>query len=122
MSIDLEWSQLDSSLSNYLIDALNKQLANTNRLSFIGPVEVSSLDFGSVPPEVELVDLRDIYRDFLDDDDDDGEDDENGNGNRKVKRSEGTSVGGGDTENDDDDGYEWVSRKAAKLAYRHLPP
>jgi mitochondrial distribution and morphology protein 12 len=76
MSIDLEWSQLDSSLSNYLIDVLNKQLANTNRLSFIGPVEVTSLDFGSVPPEIERVDPKDIYRDFLDD--------ENGNRNRNC--------------------------------------
>ncbi|KAF8891389.1 hypothetical protein BD779DRAFT_1784780 [Infundibulicybe gibba] len=68
MSIDLEWSKLDSSLSSYLVDVLNRQLANTTRPSFIGPVEVTSLDFGSVAPDVELVNLRDIYRDFLEDD------------------------------------------------------
>ena len=68
MSIDLEWSRLDSSLASSLIDALNRQLANTNRPSFIGPVEITSLDFGTTAPDVELVDLRDIYRDFLEDD------------------------------------------------------
>ena len=70
MSIDLEWNKLDSSLSSYLVDVLNRQLSNIERPSFIGPVEVTSLDFGSTCPDVELVDLRDVYRDFLEDDDD----------------------------------------------------
>ncbi|KAF8891386.1 hypothetical protein BD779DRAFT_1661759 [Infundibulicybe gibba] len=94
MSIDLEWSKLDSSLSSYLVDVLNRQLANTTRPSFIGPVEVTSLDFGSVAPDVELVDLRDIYRDFLEDDE---QDDEHG----PVKVTAGP---------DDADGFEWVPR------------
>ena len=74
MSIDLEWDKLDASLSSRLVDILNRQLANTTRPSFIGPIEVSSLDFGSIAPDIELVDLRDIYRDFLEDDDDSIED------------------------------------------------
>ncbi|KAJ7137838.1 hypothetical protein C8R44DRAFT_766322 [Mycena epipterygia] len=110
MSIDLDWSKLDASLSSTLIELLNRQLASTPRPSFIGPVEVTSLDFGSASPDVELVDLRDIYRDFL-------EDDESESGGEPVKVTEGA---------EDDDGFEWVSRRAAgreeALGYHHLPP
>jgi distribution and morphology protein 12 len=110
MSIDLEWNKLDSSLSSYLVDVLNRQLTDAERPSFIGPIEVTSLDFGSVSPDVELVDLRDIYRDFLEDDDDESD-------RGPVKVTEGA---------EDDEGFEWVSRKAAGreegLAYQHLPP
>ncbi|GLB34593.1 putative component of the ERMES MDM complex, which serves as a molecular tether to connect the endoplasmic reticulum and mitochondria [Lyophyllum shimeji] len=116
MSIDLEWSKLDSSLSSYLVDVLNRQLANAERPSFIGPIQVTSLDFGSTSPDVELVDLRDIYRDFLEDDDDDLDRDRG-----PVKVTEGADP--------DEEGFEWVPRRAAVvrdegqgLAYHHLPP
>ncbi|KAG5644047.1 Mitochondrial distribution and morphology protein 12 [Asterophora parasitica] len=109
MSIDLEWSKLDSSLSSYLVEVLNRQLSNAERPSFIGPIEVSSLDFGSTSPDVELVDLRDIYRDFLEDDDDEHR--------GPVKVTEGA---------EDDEGFEWVSRRAnagrEEGPYHHLPP
>ena len=109
MSIDLEWNQLDSSLATYLVDVLNRQLSNAERPSFIGPVEVISLEFGSTAPDVELVDLRDIYRDFLEDD----EDLDKG----PVKVTEGA---------EDEEGFEWVSRRAGGreegLTYHHLPP
>ncbi|KJA24300.1 hypothetical protein HYPSUDRAFT_136556 [Hypholoma sublateritium FD-334 SS-4] len=110
MSIDLEWIKLDATLASYLVDVLNRQLGNAERPSFIGPIEVTSLEFGSVAPDVELVDLRDIYRDFLEDDDSESERD-------PVKVTEGP---------EDDDGFEWVSRRAVSreesLAYQHLPP
>lgn len=111
MSIDLEWAKLNSSLANYVVEVVNRQLSTAERPSFIGPIEVTSLDFGSAPPDVELVDLRDIYRDFLEDDDDD--DLERG----PVKVTEGP---------EDTEGFEWVSRRAAgredTVAYQHLPP
>ncbi|KAJ7073946.1 hypothetical protein C8F01DRAFT_1043001 [Mycena amicta] len=97
MSIDLDWDKLDDSLANSLVDLLNRHLKSTPRPSFIGPVEVTSLDFGSAPPDVELVDLRDIHRDFLEDDDSES-------GGEPVKVTEGA---------DEDDGFEWVSRRAA---------
>jgi distribution and morphology protein 12 len=107
MSIDLEWSKLDASLATYLVDVLNKQLGSVERPSFIGPVEVTSLDFGSTSPDVELVDLRDIYRDFVEEDDDL---DRVG----PIKAAE------------DEEPFEWVSRRAVGreegLAYQHLPP
>ncbi|RPD66535.1 hypothetical protein L227DRAFT_492317 [Lentinus tigrinus ALCF2SS1-6] len=117
MSIDLEWNRLDSSLASTLVDLINRQLASTARPSFIGPIEVTSFDFGATAPDVELVDLRDIYRDFLEDD----EEDENGEHGPPVKVAEFS---------DDDDGFEWVSRKAVRgkgigedgPAYHLLPP
>ncbi|PPQ91435.1 hypothetical protein CVT25_014323 [Psilocybe cyanescens] len=96
MSIDLEWIKLDATLASYLVDVLNRQLRNAERPSFIGPVEVTSLEFGTTAPDVELVDLRDIYRDFLEDDDDDSD-------RGPVKVTEGAN---------DEDGFEWVSRRA----------
>lgn len=117
MSIDLEWHKLDSSLSKTLVDILNKQLTHTQRPSFIGPVEITGLDFGTHAPDVELVDLRDIHPDFLEDDSDAASEQDN------VKVTEGLE------EDEDEDGFEWVSRRAARrglaedtLAYHHLPP
>ncbi|PPQ66187.1 hypothetical protein CVT26_011047 [Gymnopilus dilepis] len=110
MSIDLEWVKLDASLASYLVEVLNKQLRNIERPSFIGPVEVTSLEFGSTAPDVELVDLRDIYRDFLEDDEEEPD-------QGPVKVTEGV---------EEEEGFEWVSRRAVgreeSLAYHHLPP
>jgi mitochondrial distribution and morphology protein 12 len=115
MSVDLQWdSLLESSLPSSLVDLLNKQLSSIQRPSFIGPVQVTSLELGSVPPDIELVELRDIYLDFLEDDDD-------GDELNPVNVTESAS---------DEEGFEWVSRKtAAKAAaedegpaYHHLPP
>ncbi|KAJ3722779.1 mitochondrial distribution and morphology protein 12 [Lentinula guzmanii] len=108
MSIDLEWAKLDSSLSHILVNALNRQLSTTPKPSFIGPIEVTSIDFGTTAPDIELVDLRDIYRDFLEDDEDDEKE--------ATKVTEGA---------DDEDGFEWVSRKAARreegLSFQQMP-
>ncbi|KAI4524486.1 hypothetical protein K525DRAFT_291929 [Schizophyllum commune Loenen D] len=97
MSIDLDWEKLNRGLAQHLVDVLNRQLASTETPSFIGPVQVCSLDFGSAAPDVELVDLRDIYRDFL-------EDDEATPDDKDVKVTETDPI-------DDEDGYEWVSRQ-----------
>ncbi|KAI8989821.1 hypothetical protein BD414DRAFT_485276 [Trametes punicea] len=117
MSVDLEWHRLDSSLSATLVDLINQQLASTVRPSFIGPIEVTSFDFGSNAPDVELVDMRDIYRDFLEDD----EEDEDGEPSAAAKAAAAAELS--------DDDYEWVSRKALRgkgiedgPAYHLLPP
>ncbi|TFK46644.1 hypothetical protein OE88DRAFT_1775450 [Heliocybe sulcata] len=115
MSIDLLWEKLDGSLASSLVDLLNRQLAGTNRPSFIGPVEVTSFEFGTASPDITLVDLRDIYRDFVEDDEKEAEQD------AVDKVTQGPPV-------DSDDEFEWVSRKAVRNledevpAYHHLPP
>ncbi|KAI9466102.1 hypothetical protein BJY52DRAFT_1112127 [Lactarius psammicola] len=123
MSIDLDWNKLDTSLASSLIVILNRQLQSATRPSFIGPVEVTSFDFGSQPPEIELVELRDIYRDFLEDDDDN---DADADGNVDAERDPARSA----TQTyDEDDEFEWVSRRSAGRGmaeeapmYHHLPP
>ena len=139
MSIDLDWSNLDASYASSLIDILNRQLQSTPRPSFIGPIEITSFDFGSQPPEVELVDLRDIYRDFLEDDDGSGDDDHNNDDSyeNNIDAAGGfsryPSAGQGQGRRDrDDEEYEWVSRRSARrgmameetapMYYHHLPP
>ena len=103
-------------MEKLLWDGDNHQLANVERPSFIGPFEITSLDFGSAAPGVELVDLRDFYCDFLKDRNvhQDGY-------SRVLRRNEG---------------FEWISRRAGaaaaldmgrdelrqRLAYRYLPP
>ncbi|KAI0005930.1 hypothetical protein BJV74DRAFT_761251 [Russula compacta] len=119
MSIDLEWTKLDASFASSLIDVLNRQLCDTPRPSFIGPIEITSFDFGSQPPDIDLVDLRDIYRDFLEDDE----------GNIDAERVPARSAGGQGPD-DEADEFEWVSRRSAGrgmaeetlMYYHHLPP
>ncbi|VDB82869.1 unnamed protein product [Peniophora sp. CBMAI 1063] len=114
MSIDLDWHKLDSTLAESLIGMINRQLESIPRPSFIGPVEVTSFEFGSNAPDIELVDMRSIHPDFLEADD--GEDGEEA----EISMREGTG--------DEDDDFEWVSRKAVARAaedapvYHHLPP
>ena len=75
MSVDLDWDNLTSELANSLVEIINRQLSSATRPSFIGPVEVVSFEFGNVPPDVEVIDIRNIHPDFLEDDDEqDGDD------------------------------------------------
>jgi distribution and morphology protein 12 len=64
-----------SSLTSHIISVLNTQLASASRPSFIGPIEITNLDFGSNAPDIEIKDIRDVWRAF-DDDDDEDEDEE----------------------------------------------
>jgi len=76
MSVDLDWDNLTSELANSLVEILNRQLSSAARPSFIGPVEVVSFEFGNVPPDVEVIDIRNVHPDFLEDDEEqDVEDD-----------------------------------------------
>lgn len=74
MSVDIDWSLLSipSSLSDGLVSVLNEQLNTASRPSFLGPITVTSLDFGSIAPNVEIKDVRDVWRAF-DDGDDEGD-------------------------------------------------
>lgn len=97
MSLDLAWDKLDAVLAQRLVDMLNKQLASIQRPSFIGPVEITGFDFGTVCPDIEVVDMRDIYRDFLEDDE------------------SSDSKSGSEPGMAQDEDYEWVSRRDADL-------
>jgi distribution and morphology protein 12 len=116
MSVDLDWNQL-APLSANLVNTLNRLLSATQRPSFIGPITINSFDFGHVPPEVDLVDVQNIYRDFLEDDDAD----------KSAEMKERTSTSPPVKEEEED--YEWISRRgigkaytADSLNYHYLPP
>ena len=65
-----------SSLTSHIISVLNTQLSSASRPSFIGPIEITNLDFGSNAPDVEIKDIRDVWRAFDDDEEDEEEEDE----------------------------------------------
>lgn len=113
MSVDLDWNQL-APLSARLVNTLNRLLSTTQRPSFIGPITINSFDFGHVPPEVDLVDVQNIYRDFLEDSD-------------VEITTECASTSPPAKEEEED--YEWISRRgigkaytADALNYHYLPP
>ena len=73
MSLDIDWSLLGpADIQTHLVSLLNASLANAPRPSFIGPISVTSFDLGTEPPEVEIRDIRDVWRAF-DEGDDDGD-------------------------------------------------
>jgi len=144
MSIDLDWGKLDASFASSFIDAFNGQLQNVLRPSFMGPIEITSFDFGSQPPDVELIDMRDIYRDFLEDDDNDNDEEEGNNDDLDAPAAERGPIvhsaaasvpltqqqypnrdhnheqdrdrerDDDGDDDDDDDEFEWVSRRSAR--------
>jgi len=69
VSVDLNWDDLTSELANSPVDIPNRQLSSITRPSFIGPVKVLSFDSGNVPPDVEVIDIRNMHPDFLEDED-----------------------------------------------------
>lgn len=106
MSLDIDWSLLSSpststssELTTHLITLLNNQLSTTSRPSFIGPISVTSFEFGSVGPDVEIRDIRDVWRAFdeADEDEDDldgprGAEDEEGDGEDEYEFVDGWEV------------------------------
>lgn len=75
MSIDLDWSALDAHLTLSTTNFLKAAFSSAPRPNFVGPLELTAFSFGDHQPDLELVDIGDIYREFLtcqqDDDDDD---------------------------------------------------
>ncbi|KZT55515.1 hypothetical protein CALCODRAFT_437081 [Calocera cornea HHB12733] len=71
MSFDLDWTKLDATLAESVVTMFNSHLSVMPRPDYIGPIAVTSLDFGTVPPEVELVDVKDVSHEFLGEDEPD---------------------------------------------------
>ena len=125
MSVDLDWDNLTSELASSLVEILNRQLSSVTRPSFIGPVEVLSFEFGNVPPDVEVIDIRNVHPDFLEDEEDEEDDParsdrpapptrpdqphqpEHGFSSRPTEPLQEGSI-------DMEDNFEWVSRKALR--------
>lgn len=65
MSIDLDWSVLDAELSARCLASINAALSTTNKPAFLGDISATSFSLGSIAPELELLEVRDVYEEFL---------------------------------------------------------
>ncbi|GAA5906362.1 ERMES complex subunit MDM12 [Sporobolomyces salmoneus] len=65
MSIDLDWGSLDYHLTESVHSFLASAFSSAPRPNFIGPLSVDSFSFGDSEPTLELVDIRDVYKEFL---------------------------------------------------------
>ncbi|CAH7686530.1 hypothetical protein BY996DRAFT_6881483 [Phakopsora pachyrhizi] len=64
MSVDIDWSSLNSILAEDLKTRLNDLIVSLPRPDFIGPITIQTFSFGDVPPELEIIDIRDISHGF----------------------------------------------------------
>ena len=71
MSVDIDWSCLNSLLTAKVEHFLTEAFATAPRPNYIGEIGVTSFSFGDAQPVVELLDLRDVYKEFLEDDEED---------------------------------------------------
>ncbi|CAM0138067.1 unnamed protein product [Umbelopsis sp. WA50703] len=68
MSVDVDWSKLDDSLSAKVRDFLNEHFKNITKPSFIGEVEVVGFDWGIEPPQIEITHIGEPFDEFYADD------------------------------------------------------
>ncbi|CAK9784269.1 hypothetical protein CC85DRAFT_284904 [Cutaneotrichosporon oleaginosum] len=115
MSVEIDWSLLSEpsptgqALADGLMAALNAQLNTAARPSFLGPVTVSSFDFGKIGPSVEIKDIRDVWRAF-------DEGDEEGDAEIEARELEAAQLAGVDF---DDPLRSPPPPYAAHLSYSH---
>src|SRR3954451_7378853 len=65
MSFDIFWDKLDKQLAQKVQDTINEQFRTTsNKPSFIGDIEISDFDFGTIPPSIEIIDVTDPFPEF----------------------------------------------------------
>ncbi|KAJ2824678.1 Mitochondrial distribution and morphology protein 12, partial [Coemansia erecta] len=65
MSFTIYWEKLDKRVAQNVQAQLNAFFANlAQRPQFLGEISVEQLDFGSVPPNLEILDLTDPFPEF----------------------------------------------------------
>ncbi|CAI2164262.1 7344_t:CDS:2 [Funneliformis geosporum] len=65
MSFDIFWDKLDRQVAQKVQDIINEHFRNTNnKPSFIGNIEISDFDFGTLPPSIEIIDVTDPFPEF----------------------------------------------------------
>ena len=92
MSFEIDWSLLADShtLADSFIHKLNNALSSASRPSFLGPIQVTEFDFGTVGPDIEIKDIGDVWKSFIEDDEEADSQDGNGVGvNRKPEHNTG---------------------------------
>jgi mitochondrial distribution and morphology protein 12 len=69
MSFDINWSILSEGLQSMnLKETLNSKFSTIQRPDFLGPIVVEQLDFGTLAPEIAILDITDPMEDFYDQD------------------------------------------------------
>lgn len=66
MSIEIDWPSLSPLLAKTLTDQLNRILPSVPLPSFLDPIIIQSVEFGDSPPDIQLIDIRDISKAFSD--------------------------------------------------------
>ena len=65
MSFDINWPVLTSGPeADQIKDYLNQKFASVQRPNFLGHIKVSEFTFGTIPPEIAIVDFTDPIPDF----------------------------------------------------------
>ncbi|KAJ1959078.1 Mitochondrial distribution and morphology protein 12, partial [Dispira parvispora] len=64
MSFELFWDKLDSTVARTVQEKLNKRFKTMTKPDIIGDLEIADLDFGSVAPQVEILDITDPFPEF----------------------------------------------------------
>lgn len=65
MSIDLDWAQLDEELCSRALEGINEALKTCKKPNFLGDIRATSFSLGKVSPQLEIVEIRDVFEEFL---------------------------------------------------------
>eukprot|EP00013_Stygamoeba_regulata_P011753 CAMPEP_0177683910 /NCGR_PEP_ID=MMETSP0447-20121125/32109_1 /TAXON_ID=0 /ORGANISM="Stygamoeba regulata, Strain BSH-02190019" /LENGTH=64 /DNA_ID=CAMNT_0019193641 /DNA_START=80 /DNA_END=271 /DNA_ORIENTATION=+ len=57
MSVQFFWDRLTQADTDAVVDDINRTLAAAQRPAFINFLRVAALHFGTIPPEVDVVDI-----------------------------------------------------------------
>ena len=77
MSLELDWSTVDYELTRSVHGFLSDAFAATALPDFVGPISLDHFSFGDEQPDIDILDITDIDKQFLlPDDDHDSEDDQ----------------------------------------------
>lgn len=66
MSVELDWSTVDYELTRSVHTALADAFAECALPDFVGPLSLDSFSFGDTQPDVQILDITDIDKTFLD--------------------------------------------------------
>ncbi|KAI8339671.1 hypothetical protein BC941DRAFT_421137 [Chlamydoabsidia padenii] len=69
MSFDIDWNKLDDELAGYVQQFLNRHFQTINKPAFIGDINVTSFDWGTTAPTIEIVDITDPLPEFYEPED-----------------------------------------------------
>ncbi|KAL1921170.1 uncharacterized protein VTP21DRAFT_10886 [Calcarisporiella thermophila] len=76
MSFDIHWEKLDASVGAQVKAILNRHFSSIRKPDFLGDIEIAEFSFGTIPPQIEIVEIGDPFPEFYLPSDDELEEDE----------------------------------------------